>query len=74
MERITIGHLEKLLGRINQTSGKPHELDQAYGQIGLVRIVNDSGGCTNVIPFGSKRETYNAMRVYLQGIEITAEN
>lgn len=45
----------------------------AYGGHKLERIVNESGGCTDVLRCGftTKRELYNLISAYMDGIEVS---
>ena len=46
-----------------------HHLDGAYGGHKLVRMVNDGGGVSDVTGgYIPKRELYNRMRAYLDGV------
>lgn len=46
-------------------------IDGAYGGVALYRIVTAGGGVTDVFSAGHmpKRELYNRMRAYIQGLE-----
>lgn len=44
-------------------------LDWAYGGVRLSQLVTPSGGERDITGRGTKRETYNAMRAYLAGLE-----
>ena len=43
-------------------------LYQAYGAVGLHRMVNEGGGVTEVFCLGTKREAYDKIKAYLNGI------
>jgi hypothetical protein len=42
-------------------------LDWAYGGVALDQIMTDGGGVRNIIGRGTKRETYFAIRTYIDG-------
>jgi hypothetical protein len=46
-------------------------LDFAYGGVMLAKMVNESGGISNVLSIGrvSRRELYNLMHAYIKGLE-----
>ena len=52
-----------------------YHIDQAYGGVQLVRIVNTGGGISNVLGCGhvTKRELYERMHAFILGIESTRE-
>ena len=43
-------------------------LYQAYGAVGLRRMVNEGGGINEIFCLGTKRETYDKIKAYLRGI------
>lgn len=47
-----------------------YHLDYAYGGVKLVRMVNPHGGITEISDggFGTRRELYNWMRAFLNGL------
>lgn len=75
----TIARLNKITGN-PEASYTKHEdgkytanignyyTDCAYGKVGINRMVSEGGGVTNIIPFGTKRETYNRLHSYLDGV------
>ena len=85
--RITMYHLDDAVRRINgelvgYTTDNPkdlppekvvgcYHLSGAYGGWKLERLVNESGGCSDVFGCGfvSKRDLYNRMHAMLDGIE-----
>ena len=48
-----------------------YHLYQAYGAVGLHKMVNQGGGVTEIFGLGSKRETYEKIKAYLRGITLT---
>lgn len=46
-----------------------YHADRSYGGVSLDRMFSEGGGVENIIPRGTKRELYHAMRAYLDGIE-----
>jgi len=42
---------------------------QAYGGVGVHRMDNEHGGVTTTIPLGTKRECYDALCNFINGIE-----
>lgn len=74
------------INRIMGTPAKPYErgadgklvaqignyhLDQAYGGVNLVRMVNEGGGISNVLGCGCipKRDLYERMHCFIRGLE-----
>ena len=57
-------------GRYRANIGNYH-LDQAYGGVALYRMVNEGGGCSDVLRVGhvSKRELAAKMHAFLAGID-----
>lgn len=57
-------------GRYRANIGNYH-LDQAYGGVALYRMVNEGGGCSDVLRIGrvSKRELEAAMHAFIAGLE-----
>ena len=57
-------------GRYRANIGNYH-LDQAYGGVALYRMVNEDGGCSDVLRIGhvSKRELESAMHAFIAGLE-----
>ena len=51
-----------------------YHTEHAYSGVGLVRMCNESGGISCVLPLGTKRELYDQLRAFLKGIESTKEN
>ena len=47
-----------------------YHLDFAYGGVSLVQMIGESGGERTIIGRGTKRELYNSICAYLDGIEI----
>lgn len=76
--RITMKDLEKTLKKINEAKGfnnpkysevGSYSLDGAYGGWKLVKFVNNKGGEENIThSYCSKRELYNMMQSFLNGI------
>ena len=82
---ITVKNLQWVVDRINTTTGSPVEqyskddganignyhLSGAYGGYALYRMVNASGGITDISDSGymTKRALYDLMRAYLAGYE-----
>jgi hypothetical protein len=78
MKRITEKDLQAVVDRINRTTGSPmkwgdvgnYQLDGAYGGWRLVRVVNKSGGVTDITSgYRSKRDVYDLMHSWLRGWE-----
>ncbi len=79
MERITENNLKALLARINVKAGHgeapkystigAYALDWAYGGVQLVQYCNTSGGQRNITGRGTKRECWNNMHAFLNGME-----
>ena len=84
MERIKLQWIESLVDQLNEATNSPKtsytEVDgkikanignfnlyQAYGLVGLHRMGN-TGGVTEVFCLGTKRETYDKIKAYLNGI------
>lgn len=42
---------------------------RAYGGVGVQRVSNKAGGVTTTIPLGTKRECYDALCHFVQGVE-----
>ena len=61
----------KFIGNIGN-----YHLDGAYGGYQLVQLVNESGGVRNVLSTGfvSKRELYNAIRIFMAGMTEDPKN
>ena len=55
-------------GRMTASLGHYH-IDGAYGGVALQRMCSEGGGVTTVIPRGTKRELYDRMRAYMDGIK-----
>lgn len=57
-------------GRYRANIGNYH-LDQAYGGVALYRMVNEGGGCSDVLRIGhvSKRELEASMHAFIAGLE-----
>lgn len=55
----------------NKSQYGNYHIDSAYSGYQLVRVVNPHGGVENVLNCGfvSKRELYDLMHAYIQGIE-----
>ena len=79
--RITDKLLTSLVLSINEKTKSPidtwtdgkanignYYLDSTCGAIGLNRILNQNGGCTQIWGLCSSRELYNFMTGYLQGL------
>lgn len=81
--RITKNDLEHIVSVLNNKCGfesKPkwndigsYHISGAYGGVTLHKIVNESGGVQTVLPCGytTKKELYNLVCAYLQGIGTT---
>jgi len=83
--RITQSDLESLVDRINKATDSPTEpytdrkanlgnyhLSYAYGGVKLHRMHNEHGGVETVSTggYGTKRELYNWMSAFLDGIAV----
>ena len=82
---ITVKNLQAVVDRINHATGSPVEqyskddganignyhLSSAYGGYALYRMVNASGGITDISDSGymTKRALYNILHAYLAGYE-----
>ena len=68
-DKITIGKLERLVDNLNTMTHNKMDfnLERAYRQ--GWRLVRNSESI-NVSVYGSKRETYDFLRCYMDGIEI----
>ena len=60
------------MGGLVANSGNYH-LDMAYGGYRLVRMC-ESGGTRDISPRGTKRETYDFCRAFLDGISAARES
>lgn len=79
MERITQKDLENVLARINRKAGFDNPkystvgsycLDYAYGGCRLDQYCNEGGGIRTITNgYVSKRELYNLMHAFLQGMD-----
>lgn len=84
MSRITDKQLESLVDRINELTDSPmqpwidgkaqignYHLSYAYGGVCLHRMFNTGGGVTTPLVHGHvpKRELYNAMWAFIEGLE-----
>ena len=85
--RITQKDLEAVVARINRLTNSPmdyctkggrfcsnignYHLDYAYGGVQLCRVVNESGGVSNMLGCGhvSKRDLYERMHAFIRGLE-----
>lgn len=74
--RISIEDLRYLLKRLNELTKDDifqYCFYRAYGSIGLDKIVNDGGGCRTIFSLTTKKELYNQMRAFIEGIETERE-
>lgn len=85
MQRITQKMLEARCEYLNKLTNNPatyrddsgvinvghYYISGAYGGVNLVQVVNNSGGCRDVISYGHipKRELYGLINAYIAGIE-----
>jgi hypothetical protein len=80
MYRISYKHLDALVEKINKKKGfnspkysEPgsYTLSGAYGGVALHQYCNEAGGVNDVFSSGHipKRDLYNRMRAFLQGLE-----
>jgi hypothetical protein len=53
-----------------------YHLDQAYGGVSLVRMVNEGGGISNVLGWGhlTKRDLYERIHAFIRGLEASKES
>lgn len=65
-------HIEGKNGKKGKFAGNigNYHLDYAYGGVKLVRMCSDGGSISNVSfgGFGTKRELYNWMQAFLEGM------
>lgn len=89
MRTITEKDLRNLVRILNEETGNPVEyidketrrcnpghfhLDIAYGGYALSRTCSDSGGASNIIPRGTKRELYDRIQSFRDGIYYAKQN
>ena len=82
--RITQKMLDGMINRLNTatgnnpvpwSNGKPNignfHTDSAYGGVALYQMISEGGGVNDISRFGhvSKRELYNYIRAFLDGLE-----
>ncbi len=86
--RVNKADLEALLLNLNKLTNSPTEfmtdgkmnvghycLDWAYGGVKLERLTSTGGSCYTVINgYGTKRELYEKMCIYIDGIKAKLEN
>ena len=60
-------------GRLVANVGNYH-IDAAYGGYKLVRMSCEGGGVRDISPRGTKRETYDFCRAFLDGISAARES
>lgn len=48
-------------------------LDFACGKVGLIRMMNTGSGVTSILPLSTKRELYDKMQSFIQGLECRTE-
>ncbi len=58
---------ENVDGKFKANIGNYH-LYQAYGAVGLHRMVNEGGGITEILGLSTKKELYDKMHAYIKGI------
>lgn len=60
----------KYLNDITKNDKYPYQFYIAYGSYGLVKVVNDGGGCKTIINLTTKKDLYNQMEMLIKGILI----
>jgi hypothetical protein len=82
MTKVSIKDLEKIIALINKATNNPSEyrgefkpnighyhLDSAYGGYKMVQTTNEGGGVRAITNgYVPKRDLYNELRMFLQGI------
>lgn len=58
---------DRVEGKFKANIGNYH-LYQAYGAVGLHRMVNEGGGVTEILGLSTKRELFDKMHAYIKGI------
>ncbi len=58
---------ENVDGKFKANIGNYH-LYQAYGAVGLHRMVNEGGGVTEILGLSTKKELFDKMHAYIKGV------
>ena len=78
---LLVERLNKVAGTpMTYSDNKPNEpfksnighyhLEGAYGGVGLAQVANEGGGIHRIMGFMTKRELFNCMHAYINGISL----
>lgn len=84
MQRISQKMLQARIDWLNQIVGfdpkkvsydtvGAYTLDYAYGGVAVDQITNEGGGCRVIINRGTKKETFNCLVAFMDGLQAANE-